>query len=85
MDKLDALIRQIDRMEQRMREISPEKDDLLTVEECASLLDLQRSTVYRMTSEGRIPHFKKGGRVYFSKEEILNWLKDSQNPEGREA
>ena len=80
-EKLDALIRQIESLEKKVREISPEKNDLITVDQCALLLDLKRSTVYRMTSENRIPCFKKGGRVYFSREEVLNWLKDSQNPE----
>jgi excisionase family DNA binding protein len=82
--RLDALIMQIESLEKKVREISVGEDDLITVEQCASLLNLKRSTIYRMTSEDRIPHFKKGGRVYFSKEAVLIWLKDSQDPERRE-
>lgn len=82
--RIDALSRQIENLEKRVNEISPEKNDLMTIEGCASLLDLKRSTVYRMTSEGRIPHFKRGGRVYFSRQEVLNWLKNSENRKGVE-
>ena len=27
-----------------------------------------------MTSKKRIPHYKQGGRVYFKKDELVEWM-----------
>lgn len=34
-----------------------------------------KNTLYRYTSQGRIPHYKKGGSVYFFEDELLEWVR----------
>jgi excisionase family DNA binding protein len=46
----------------------------LSVAELAKKLKLQRSSVYDLTSAKRIPHFKLGGKLLFSEEEIDRWI-----------
>ncbi|MFC2125557.1 helix-turn-helix domain-containing protein [Bacteroidota bacterium] len=77
--RLDALLRRVDSLEDKLEKMSPSEEGFLTVNECAAMLDLKRSTIYRMTSDSRIPHFKQGGRVYFSRAEILQWIRDSRS------
>ena len=48
----------------------------LTLKEAAEFLDFSRSYLYRLTSQGRVPHYKpEGKRVYFDRAELVNWLK----------
>jgi excisionase family DNA binding protein len=55
----------------------------LTVDEAAVYLNQSTSNIYKLTSSGKIPHVKKGGRVYFDREKLNEWVltedsKDSQ-------
>jgi len=50
--------------------------DLLTTKQLLELLQLDRTTVYRMLSEGRLPGFKVGGQWRFSRQEIETWLRE---------
>lgn len=47
---------------------------LLSLSEAAALLGKANSTIYCMTSEGRIPHHKTGNKLYFFKDELLKWI-----------
>ena len=52
--------------------------DLLTTKQLIELLQLDRTTVYRMLSEGRLPGFKVGGQWRFSRQEIEAWLREQK-------
>lgn len=48
----------------------------LTLEEAAAYAGLSRSHFYKLTSTGRVPHFKPGNKViYFDRAELDAWLK----------
>ncbi|MCZ4245840.1 helix-turn-helix domain-containing protein [Pedobacter punctiformis] len=49
--------------------------DFLTIDEASKFLNLAKATVYTLTSAGKIPVIKKGKRLYFTKQELMNWLK----------
>lgn len=48
---------------------------LLTVQQAADLLNLSVPTIYGLVSRMEIPVSKKGKRLYFSKEELADWVK----------
>lgn len=48
--------------------------NVLTLDEVAIITGLKKGYIYRLTSEQKIPHYKPGGRVYFKKEEVEEWL-----------
>jgi excisionase family DNA binding protein len=50
---------------------------LLTVEEVAKYLNVNRFTVYRLVTQKQIPAFKVGGQWRFKKETIEAWLMQS--------
>jgi excisionase family DNA binding protein len=50
-------------------------DDLLTVQEVATYLRKSRSTVYRLTREGRLPAKKVGGTWRYSRKSLDEWLR----------
>jgi excisionase family DNA binding protein len=52
---------------------SPEK--LLTIDEAAKFLHLKKATVYSKVSKGELPYMKRSKRLYFSRTELLKYLK----------
>lgn len=47
---------------------------LLTLDEVSILLGKSPSTIYAMTSEKRIPYHKRGNKLYFFEDEIIEWI-----------
>lgn len=56
----------------------PEAEQLLTAEQAAELLHLKVRTVYLLKRLGHLPSCKRGKRLYFSRTELLNWVKQSR-------
>jgi excisionase family DNA binding protein len=53
--------------------------DLLTTKQLQDLLQVDRTTIYRMLNEGRIPGFKVGGQWRFSRDAIEAWLQEQEH------
>lgn len=58
---------------------SPSKD-LLSVEEASIYLNLAHSTIYRLVQHREIPYMKRGRRLYFSKDELRQWVEEGKKP-----
>ena len=56
----------------------PEADELLTVQDTAKFLSLSVPTIYGLISKGELPVMKRSKRCYFSKIELLNYLKQGR-------
>lgn len=56
----------------------PDKDELLTVQDTAKFLSLSVPTVYSLISKGELPVMKRSKRCYFSKIELINYLKQGR-------
>lgn len=52
-----------------------ETDELLTVEQCAKFLNLSKPTIYGLISKGELPVMKRSKRCYFTKLELMEYLK----------
>jgi len=48
--------------------------DILDVKQAADFLRLKITTLYEKTSEKTIPHFKKGNKLYFKRDELQAWV-----------
>jgi excisionase family DNA binding protein len=51
---------------------------VLNMDEVAGLTGLSKSTLYKMTSTGIIPHYKQAKHLFFDRNEVLNWLKSNR-------
>jgi len=49
-------------------------DELMDVDQASKFLHLAKQTLYGLTSERLIPYLKRGKRIYFKREELLNWV-----------
>lgn len=56
-------------------EQQPVKDELLTVQDTAKFLSLSVPTVYTLISKRELPVMKRSKRCYFSKLDLINYLK----------
>ena len=54
---------------------TPEAEQLLTVTQAGELLNLSVPTLYGYTQRAEIPVCKRGKRLYFSKQDLLQWIK----------
>ena len=59
-------------------------EEFLTVEEAASFLRLSVPTIYGLISRNAIPSMKRSKRVYFSKTELENYLKEGKKKSSEE-
>jgi excisionase family DNA binding protein len=44
--------------------------EIMDLKEVAAFLKVSKHTIYRLTHRREIPHYKKGGKLYFKREEI---------------
>lgn len=51
---------------------------IMTLEEVARFLRLNKSTIYRMAREGTLPAWKLGNVWRFKKDAIEDWIANSQ-------
>jgi excisionase family DNA binding protein len=54
--------------------------EFLTPDEAAVFLGVPKSTVYFLTSKKKIPFSKRGRRIYFFKQDIIQWLRAGNQP-----
>lgn len=54
------------------------RTNVLDLEGAVQLTHLSKSRIYKLTSEGLIPHFKRGKRLYFKKDELEEWLTEER-------
>ncbi len=54
-------------------------DELMNTRELRELLRLDRTTIYHMLQEGRLPGFKVGGQWRFSRQEVETWLREQRS------
>lgn len=53
----------------------PELDNPLCIKDVAQLTGLTVPTLYGYCQRKEIPYYKKGNRLYFFRENILEWIK----------
>lgn len=56
----------------------PQQEQLLTIQEAADFLSLTVPTIYSKVSKGELPVMKRSKRLYFSRTELLNYLKEGR-------
>ena len=55
-------------------------DKIIGIDEALELLNVKsKVTIYRKVKDNSIPHMKRGKRLLFSRNALIEWLKDSSN------
>jgi prophage regulatory protein len=53
---------------------------LLTPQQIADVLGVQKSTIYQWTHQGYIPHVKLGKLVRFREKAVMEWVEKRSEP-----
>ena len=54
------------------------EEEILSIQQAASFLKLTVPTLYTLNSKGEVPSCKRGKRLYFSKADLVNWVKEGR-------
>lgn len=71
-------------LQQKEAAPQPEPETLLTIQEAAEFLSLTVPTMYSKVSKGELPVMKRSKRLYFSRTELLEYLKDGRKKSNAE-
>ncbi len=65
-------------IEKRLRKIEDlliSQKTVLNFNEASEFIGMSKSTLYRLTSTGNIPHYKPTGKnIFFNRGELQNWM-----------
>lgn len=79
---IDARLSNIENLLLDLKHASTESptdlNQLLTIQQTGELIKLSVPTIYGYVSRNAIPFSKRGKRLYFSKAEILDWIKEGK-------
>lgn len=48
--------------------------EFLTFKEALELLNVSKSTLYKLTSSKKIPFYKPKGKIYFKREQLVEYI-----------
>ena len=84
MNEISELKRLI--LKNQVQQKSEPQEELLTIKEAANLLHLSVPTLYSKNSKGEIPNVcKRGKRLYFSKQSLIEWIKEGRQKSNLET
>ena len=80
-------VRELKRMLIEKQEQAPteQPEQLLTIEEAAKFLRLAVPTIYSKVSRGELPVMKQGKRLYFSRTELMEYVKAGRKKSNAET
>lgn len=65
-------------------EPAPTAEELMTVQDTAKFLRLSVPTIYNLIHKGELPMMKRAKRCYFTREDLLNYLKEGKRKSNAE-
>ena len=64
-----------EKKKKKLNQLNFETKDIFNVEEASKYLNLSKSTLYKLTSNKQIPHYKPTGKcIFFKKAELDGWI-----------
>jgi excisionase family DNA binding protein len=79
-DELRAAIR--DELKQVLSDVSVRDettpDEIGGIDLAVAITGLAKPTIYTLTSNRKIPFLKRGKRLYFSRQRLIEWLKEGE-------
>ena len=75
----EIILEKLDRIEKAIANLNANgplasANDPMDIKALSAYIKTSPSAIYKFTSEGSIPHYKNGKRLYFKKEEINDWI-----------
>jgi predicted DNA-binding transcriptional regulator AlpA len=81
----ESIERRLDRLERMIANLIEQRTQEMTLPDTRDGISLairvtgySRKTIYNLVNKRLIPHFKKGGRLYFSEKDLLAWIDEGK-------
>lgn len=68
----------LDGVTQNLPPPKTDEGDILDFNGMCHFLGIAQSTGYAKTSNGELPHFKKGRKLWFRKSELIQWIEEGR-------
>lgn len=69
----------LDRVHDLSLQMVDYKKPFINLQEATKYLNVTRHTIYGWTSKNKIPYYKAGRKIYFSIDELNNWILNKDN------
>ncbi|QIA07120.1 helix-turn-helix transcriptional regulator [Draconibacterium halophilum] len=79
---MEVLFQKLERLENLIRTTQKE---VLNIDEVCELTGLSKSTIYKQTMSGSIPHYKQAKHLFFDRVEVIDWLKSNRGYSSEDA
>jgi excisionase family DNA binding protein len=80
-EMVSSLFEKLDNLERLMsseKNLTNNKDNLLTIKQAGSFLNLSVPTIYSKVSKRELPCLKQNNRLYFVESELMDYLKSGR-------
>ena len=77
MELLEKLERQDKRL-QNIESLLSSQKEVMNLDEVSLFTGLSKSHIYKLTSTGKIPHYKQSKHLFFDRDEVINYLKQNR-------
>lgn len=77
MELLEKLERQDKRL-QNIESLLSSQKEVMNLDEVSLFTGLSKSHIYKLTSAGKIPHYKQSKHLFFDRDEVINYLKQNR-------
>ncbi|WP_341228455.1 helix-turn-helix domain-containing protein [uncultured Arcticibacterium sp.] len=79
-EELEEIIAQILKRNLLYNSLSREKEErsIMSIDEASEYLQIPKNTLYRYTSQRKVPHKKIGRSLKFKREELVDWLAENK-------
>jgi len=74
----NEVVKRIDQRNVKANIPTDQPETLLTVSQAAEFLSLSNATIYGLIHKGEIPYMKRAKRVYFSRLELMEYIKSGR-------
>ncbi|WP_430935034.1 helix-turn-helix domain-containing protein [Saccharicrinis sp. 156] len=74
----DYLIKEYASLQRTESALEHDLKKAIDINEVAAYTGFSRSYIYKLTSGGLIPHYKRGKRLYFKTKELEEWLTENR-------
>ena len=78
LDSIESMLQVIQQDRISALENSPALSKIMSLTEFCQYAGLSRQTAYKLTSAQKVPHSKRGKRLYFDREKVDSWLLENQ-------
>lgn len=75
---IESLLQRIQQDRDKALTDTPTTRKIMSLTEFCEYAGLSRQTAYKLTSAQKVPHSKRGKRLYFDREKVDAWLLENQ-------